>query len=304
MTFAQGSRTRLALVEESSFGATPSNPSLTEIPYTSHSLNLTKERVQGNDILQDRIPRVDRHGNRSAAGDISVDLRDTDFDSLIESAFFSSFGTSGSASMTIGTSPKFFTIEDSANDITQFRQFTGMAVSQMAISIAPNQMVQATFSMVGKDMTQAQTALDGNPASPSGGEPFDSYSGSINEGGSSIAIITSLDFTLSNSLSPTNVVGSDTTPQLEFGRAVVEGTVTAYYEDETLIDKFLNETETSLDITLDDPSSGSTLQFEMNSVKYNGADVPVADPQSRIITIPFVAIYNAGDSSNIKVTKT
>lgn len=87
MAFAQGSRTGLSYVVESSFGVTPSSPSMTSLPYNSHSLNLSKQRVQGNEIQTDRMPRVDRHGNRQVGGDIVVDLRPGDFDDLIESAF-------------------------------------------------------------------------------------------------------------------------------------------------------------------------------------------------------------------------
>ena len=301
MTFAQGSRSALTYVVESSFGATPSAPSMLTLPYKSHSLSMTKERVTGNDIQSDRIPRVDRHGNRSVTGDISVDLRDTDYDDLIESAFFNTF-TSGGV-LTVGTSQQFLTIEDGALDITQFRQFTGCGVSSMSISIAPNQMVDTTFSIVGQDLTQTATTLDATPTAPSGGEPFDSYSGSISDGGSPIAIVTSLDFSITNELAPTFTVGSSTTPQLEFGRAIVEGTVSAYYEDASLINKFLNETESAIQVVVDDPTSGSAYTFDFPKVKYNGADVPVADPQSRIVTLPFVALYDASDSTNIKLTK-
>lgn len=301
MAFAQGSRTDLKYVVESSFGVTPSAPAMIQLPYNSHSLNLTKQRVQGNEIQSDRIPRVDRHGNRNVAGDIVVDLRDSDYDDLLESAFFSTFASNGE--LKVGTSQQFLTIEDAAEDITQYRQFVGMGVSQLGISIAPNQMVQATFSMIGKDLTQAQTSLDATPTAPSGGEPFDSYSGSIKDGGSTIAIVTSLNFTLTNSLAPTFVVGSAATPQLEFGRAVVEGTLAAYYEDATLINKFINETESSIEVTVDDPTSGSAYTFLFPAVKYNGADVPVPDPQSRIVTLPFVALYDATEETNIKLTK-
>lgn len=301
MAFAQGSRSALTYVVESSFGTTPTSPAMITLPYNTHSLSLSKERVQGNEIQSDRMPRVDRHGNRTVEGDIVVDLRDTDYDDLIESAFFNTFDSSGV--LTIGTSQQFLTIEDGAADIDQYRQFTGCGVSTMSVSIAPNQMVQTTFSIVGKDLEQASSSLDSTPTDPSGGEPFDSYSGSINEGGSSIALVTSIDFSITNSLAPTFTVGSDTTTQLEFGRAVVEGTLTAYYEDAALINKFLNETESSLEVTVDDPTTGSAYTFLFPAVKYNGGDVPVANPQSRIITLPFVALYDASEGTNIKLTK-
>ena len=117
------------------------------LPINSHSLDLTKDRVEGNEIQADRMTRVDRHGNKQASGSIEVDLRKGDYDELLESAFFNSYATDV---LKVGTTPKYFTMEDAANDIAQFRLFTGLAVSTASFSIAPNQMVTATFDMVGK----------------------------------------------------------------------------------------------------------------------------------------------------------
>jgi hypothetical protein len=266
-------------------------------------LDLTKDRVEGNEIQADRMTRVDRHGNKQAGGSIEVDLRKGDYDELLESAFFNSYATDV---LKVGTTPKFFTIEDAANDINQFRLFTGMAVSTASFSIAPNQMVTATFDMVGKGMTQAGTtgSTGGSPTPSTTNSPFDSYSGTITDGGSGISIVTSIDFSLSNSLAPTFVVGADNAQSLEFGSAVVEGTMTVYYEDETLINKFLNETESSITVSVDDPTSSNAYTFEFPRVKYNGASVPLQNPQSRLITLPFVALYDTVENTNLKMTRT
>jgi len=75
MAFAQGSRSGLSIQAETVYGVAPAIPTLIQLPYASHTLNLTKDRVQGNDIQPDRMPRVDRHGNRKVSGDIVVDLK-------------------------------------------------------------------------------------------------------------------------------------------------------------------------------------------------------------------------------------
>lgn len=301
MTFAQGSRSGLSYVVEPSFGSTPTAPTMIDLPYKRHSLDLTKQRLQGEDIRPDRMPRVSRHGNRNAIGDIEVDLRADAYDDFLESAFFNTFTTAGV--LTIGTSPQFMTIEDRALDIAQYRQYTGCAVSTMRLSTGPNRMVETTFSMVGKDMTQSGTSLDSSPNAASTEDPFDSYSGAIEEGGSSIAIVTGIDMTLTNSLAPTFVVGSAVTPQLEFGRAIIEGNVTVYYQDASLINKFLNETETSLQFAFDDVATGSTYTFLLPRIKVNGASVGVANPQSRTITLPFEALYDTSTGTNMRLTK-
>lgn len=305
MPFSQGSRAGLSYVAETVFGTTPVTPSLIQLPYTTHTLNLTKERVTGNDIQPDRMVRVDRHGNRSVAGDITVDLRKADYDPLLESAFFGTFATNV---LKVGTTPKFFSIEDAATDISQFRLFTGMAVSSLAVSIRPNQMVTGTFSMVGKDMTIAGTSVDAVKTASSVNQPFDSYSGALSIGTAggaltAAAIVTGIDFTINNALAPTFVVGSSATPQLEYGMATVEGTITAYFEDATLINRFINETATGLQVVVDDPTGLSDYTWLFPRVKINGADVPVDNPSSRIITMPFVALYDTTEATNIKLTR-
>lgn len=305
MPFSQGSRAGLSYVAETVFGTIPNTPSLVQLPYTSHTLNLSKERVTGNDIQPDRMPRVDRHGNRSASGDIVVDLRKGDYDPFLESALMNTFSTNV---LKVGSTIKSFTIEDAATDISQFRYFTGMVASSMSISIKPNQMVTTTFSMIGKDMTTGSVSLDPVKTAASNNQPFDSYSGTVkisDAGGllASSTVVTGFDFSINNAMAPTYVVGSSSTPQLEYGMATVEGTITAYFEDENLIKRFLSETQTALEVAVDDPTGSSDYTFLFPRVKINGADVPVEGPTSRIITLPFVALYDTTEATNIKITR-
>ena len=353
MAFAQGSRSSLSFITESTFGTTPAG-NFTNLPFSTHSLNLTKDRVAGTDIQADRMARVDRHGNRQVGGDIVVDLRDADYDAFLESAMLNTWATNV---LKVGTTPKFFSIEDYAADIDITRRFTGLSVSTMGISLAPNQMVTTTFGMVGKDMNPkvnagdfitgdsytivtvgttdftAIGASDNNVGTTftatgagtgtgvasvafgaertqdaaSGAQPFDAYSGDIsigNVGGATaVAIVTALDFTLNNSYAPTFVIGDDSAPSLEYGRAEVEGTLTAYFEDAALINRFLNETETEIEVSVDDPTGANSYTFQFPRVKINSADVGVDGPTSRMISMSFVALYEATEGTNLKITR-
>ena len=301
MAFSQGSRSSLSFVTEATFGTTPAG-NFANLPFSTHSLNLTKDVLTGTDIEADRMPRVNRQGNRQVGGDIVVDLRDGDYDLLLESAMLGAFATNV---LKVGVAPKFFSIEDFAADIDQARLFTGMAVSSMAISLAPNQMVTTTFGMVGKDMTMGQTQKTQTDAS--GAQPFDAYSGDISIGNvsspSAVAIVTALDFTLDNAYAPTFVIGDDSAPSLEYGRAEVEGTMTAYFEDASLINRFLNETETAIRVSVDDPTGANAYIFDFPKVKINSADVGVDGPTSRMITMSFVALYDSTMGTNLQITR-
>lgn len=324
MAFAQGSRSQLAVGVQSDFTTTAT--SFTNLPFSTHSLNLAKERLAGTDIQSHRMPTVDRHGARSVGGDIVADLRHDEFDVLMESALmsdstFDTGFTAGDGSTTVtnaavlGTTPKFLSIEDYAADVDQARLFTGCTVNTMAVSLAPNQMVTSTFGIVGRDMSISQTQKTVTASADN--QPFDSYSGSIKLGdkgslGSELTIITAVDFTLTNGFAPTMVVGETSASDLEFGTASLEGTITAYFEDATMINRFLGETESALEVVVGDPETvARTLTFTFPRIKINSADVGVDGPTSRLVNMSFVALRDDTDLSSsttdtntlIKITK-
>lgn len=303
MTFAQGSRSGVSYVVESTFGVTPGSPSMVDLPINSFSVQLQKEILNSDEIRSDRQTTVSRHGARQITGDMEVDFRADDYDDLLESACFGAFDSINE--LKVGTTPKFITLEERAEDISEYRIFTGCAVNTMSMSVASNQIVKATFNLIGKDMTTSQTPLDASITDSSTNDPFDgnNFIGSILENGSLISVVTSLEFTLSNNMAPTYVIGETATPFLEYGRAQIEGTLTAYFEDTTLIDKFINETASTLQFTLDDGVTGNAYTFLFPNIKYNGADVPIQNEQSRLITMPFIALKDATEGTNLVITK-
>lgn len=308
MAFAQGSRSTLSFLAESTFGTTPAG-NFQNLPFTTHSLNLSKDRVAGTDIQSDRQPRVDRHGNRVVGGDIVADLRHAEFDTLMQAALmadndFATGFTAGDGSTNVanaaiaGTTPQFFSLEDYAADIDQARLFSGCTVNTMSVSMAPNQMVSTTFGIVGKDMSVSGTQKTQDASA--GNAPFDAYSGDIKLGnvgslGSALTLITAVDFTITNNFAPTLVIGESTASALEFGMINIEGTVSAYFEDDTLLNRFLNETESSLEVSVGDGTN--TLTFLFPRIKVNSADVGVDGPTSRIVNMSFVALRDTSDLS-------
>jgi hypothetical protein len=303
MPFSQGARTRLSYIPEVTFGTTPSaTPVYIQVPFNTHSLDLQKTRVQSNMITSDRMPSIDRHGQRATVGDVVVEMRPADYDWLLEGALFGAFS---SDILNTGTTVKSYSIQDAALDITQFRTFEGSMVNSMAMSLKPNEMVMATFGIIGQDMAQAAVAPTGSSYTAySTNEPFDSFSGTITEGGSAIALVSSIDFTLNNNLNQTYILGSAITPQMEFGMSTLEGTMTLYYQDAAMITKFLNETESSLSLVLDDRVAGKNYTLFMPRIKINGAAIPVANQQSRLITVPFVALKDSSTGTQFRITRT
>jgi hypothetical protein len=116
--------------------------------------------------------------------------------------------------------------------------------------------------------------------------------------------VTSVDFTVDNQIAPTFVVGSDSSAAQEYGMAMVEGTFTAYFEDAALINRFIDEVESELIVNVNDPTGTNQYTFKFPRIKINGADVPVTGGTgSRIITLPFVALYDATEGSNLVINR-
>lgn len=305
MAFNQGSRTGISYVVESTYGVTPGTPSLLQLPVLSSDLDISKQTYDSNDILPDRMLRFHRHGTRGVAGKLEVDMRKAVYDDFLESACYSTFATDV---LKIGTTQKSFSIEEASEDIAQFRLFTGMVVNQMSMDVRPNQNVKTTFDLVGKDGTIAGTSVDAVKTPAASNQPHDSFSGFIkvsNAGSAGVAqtTVTAINFTLMNEVGQTYTVGNQTTTQLEYGRASVTGEITAYFEDATLINRFINETETALELKIGSPTATSGYSFLFPRVKFDGAKLPLNTLKSRSITIPFVALYDTTENSILKITR-
>lgn len=305
MSFAQGSRSRLAYVVETSFGVTPGSPNLTLLPFNSHTLSLSKDTLESGEIRSDRMVDIARHGAYQVQGNIEVDFRADDYDDLIESAMFSTFDTDNI--IRIGTTQKFLTIEDGALDIGRYQTYTGMGVNSFAMTVQNNAIVKATFGLMGKTMAVASATIDtdGTVTDSSGNQPYDgnNYIANVNEAGSPIANVTSVEFTLENNMNPAFVIGSPACADMGYGRARITGTMTAHFENNTLLDKFINEVESELEFTLDDNISGNAYRFWFPRIKFNGGDIPVSDESHRFITMPFVALRDSVEDTELLIQK-
>jgi Phage tail tube protein len=304
---AQGSRSALAYATEVTYGTSPTlSPPTTNmkyLPFSTHTLDMSKVLIEGQDIRADRMPRHVRHGTREAAGDIVCEFRKADFDPFLESVMMGAWATNV---LKTGTTQKFFSIEDQQYDIDQHRLFTGMSVSRMVFDIAPDRMVGCTMSFVGKDMAVSATRYvdTTNPDAYSTNEPMDSFNGALNEGGGALAYATALQFTIENGTQNVKVVGSPTSYEAEYGMARVTGTLTLRYVNATLLQKFIAETASTISIEVDDRTNANPYTFLFPNVKYTGGALPVNTPQGRLITMPFVALYDVAENTNLKITRT
>lgn len=196
----------------------------------------------------------------------------------------------------IGTTYRSFTIERWLTDRSLYQQFRGVRHNQMTISIPASGLVGVTFSVIGQDgtgfsSTSAASAYTATPQTT----PFAAVNGELYEGGAVLGLVTAAEITVNNNMAGPQVVGTNLTPDLLFGRfADVSGTITVLFTNADMHNKFVNETESTLIIRLQNKDTfDSTTEFVnlvLPRIKYSGGDVDDSPDTGITVTMPFVAL--------------
>ena len=173
----------------------------------------------------------------------------------------------------------------------------------MSLSIAPNSMVTGSFGVIGKDFSIASAAITGASyaAETTTARLIALLERSL-MAALQIAIVTALELNIDNGLEAQYVVGDSTSLKPPLAQSNISGSITAYFEDTTLIDKFVNETSSALTFTLTD-AAGNDYLFNMPNVKYNSGNPEVGGPGAVTVTLDFIALYNAGITSQLQITR-
>jgi hypothetical protein len=298
-TVARGSRVGVIYAMEDSWASLPTVPTPYNLRVTGIGVNLNKDSFQSQELRSDRQISDLRHGMFSVSGDIPVELSHTSFDDIIESAMFSDWISDDT--IVTGTTEKSFTLEKCFTDIAQYHTFPGCVVNTWSINVTPNGIITSTFNVLGETMSTAGTQTLTGASDVSANSPFDSFSGTLTEGGVVNALITGIDFNLSNNLEALNVIGSNKAIGLVDGRVNITGTVSAYFANSTLLAKFIAETESSLSFQLTDGVNSMT--FAMPRIKYSGGDVPVNGEGPVVMNMPFQALYDSGEGHTLQITR-
>ena len=304
---SDSSRHDMFYIEEVTYGDTPAvDPAFLDLRHTGTTLGLAKESFQSEELHADRQIRDFRHGVKSVAGDLSMELSYGSFDDFLEATLM---GTWATDVLKAGVERRSFSVLRHFEDLPSgnpYFLYAGIEFNALNLTIPASGMVTGSFTVLGQSqVTLADLSSLGTPTfgAPITTQPFDSFTGSILEAGGAISVVTEVSLTLENGLAAKNVVGSDETILPSVDKSNLTGSVTAFFEDTVILDKFLNETESSLEVTLTDPAGNSYI-IELPRIKYNGGQPDVASGGGPItINFPIQALYNVADLSNIVITR-
>ncbi len=307
MTTAQNSRTLISYVVEADYGVTPTLPTMTALPINTFNLNLEKGVVEDNGIYPDEQIRNIRHGDKMVNGDMAADLRKAEFDPFIESAMRSTFATNV---IKVGTTPKYFTMEHGSLDIEQFQVYSGLTVNTMGISASAgdNSPIAVTFGLMGRDMAPLSGTTVADTLVPSANnQPFDHYAGNglrISDTGGTLAefCVTAFELNVDRGYEARYCIGDNASKTPIAGMANITGSLTAFFENENLINRFINETNTALELQVGVGSDVMTLLLpKVKSTSANNGLSGNTGP--KLVEIEFTAQYDTVEESSLVITR-
>ena len=162
-----------------------------------------------------------------------------------------------------------FTIEEAFTDIGVYQAARGMMVNSMSLTIQPDSIITGSFALIGKAADAPAAATIANTvAAANTNDVFAAHQGSIKEDGADIAIATAISLSLENGLEAKFPVFTNEARRIGEGRTRVTGEVSVFFEDKTLLEKYVNETESSLEFQVIDPV-GNDYLFVFPRVKFS-----------------------------------
>ncbi len=315
---ADSSRHAAFYIEESTYGETPVDPDFTRFRNTGLTLAVTKNTNTSEELREDRQITCFNHGVKQVAGDVSFELSAENYDDLLAAAVMGSWedasadpdapvGAVSHQKLKAGVQRRSFSILRHFSDIAAvgkpYHLFTGVEMNNVSLSIAPDSIITGSFSTIGQDLTLSETEpVNATYSTKSNSCPFNAFTGTIKEDGVVISVATEITLTLENGLEPRNVVGSDTTLRPSVGRSNLSGQATVFFENHALLEKFLNESHSSLEFSLQ--RGNVTYTFILPNIVYTGGQPDTSGTGSISLPMPFQALLDAAEGSNIIITKT
>lgn len=303
---ADGSRHSMAQALETVYGELPATPAFKAIRHNSTTLATAINTIQSEELRDDRNQTDLRHGTRSVGGEIVSELSFGSLDDQLEALLC---GTWDNNVLVNGVVRRSFSLFRNFKDIESSKlpyfTYVGCEYNTMTLSISTEAIVTVNFGIVGANQLEPSSTVPTGATfgDPSTTEPMDSFSGSIKEGGVESAVVTEIELSIENGIAPRYVVGSKKSIKQSIGKFKVSGTLTAYFEDATLIGKYLREEASSLEITVTDGMPDNQYTFLLPKIKFTGGQPDVGGEGPITLSMPFTASYDPSILGTLKITR-
>jgi hypothetical protein len=186
-----------------------------------------------------------------------------------------------------GTTLKSYTIEKDFSDIgSAVHQFTGMRVANLSFDLATQAILTGSMTLMGKTQNASTTSLASATSNPSTNTVLNASGnvGKIWEGGQAVTGVSfqSISMEINNNAREQQVVGSDSLAGVALGRCEVTGSFTAYFENNSLLNKFTAGTASNLRFQVTD-DTGNSYIIDVPKIRITDATVVAGGPNSDVV---------------------
>lgn len=128
--------------------------------------------------------------------------------------------------------------------------------------------------------------------------------GTLLVAGQPLGVVTGVELNYNASPASRPVVGQNFVPEIFMATSQVSGTLTAFFENETLFDYFRNETEVSVLLQLNTTSAANSpcVTMYLPRVKFGNATIPLEGNEGLVVTMPFQALRYVGSDPGVPST--
>lgn len=192
-----------------------------------------------------------------------------------------------------GIARKSLLIEKFFGDIAQYGSFRGCRSGGISFQIESGSIVNGSFSITGKEAIPSGTSVSTTKIAAGITDALNATTnvGAIEEGGIALTTaVRSISLELGNNLRPKPQVGSRSPIDVGYGFLDVTGTLTAYFQDLVMWNKFINHTSTSLRFRFTD-SAFNIMEFILPRLYYsNGNPTAPGGNDDVMLPLEFTAV--------------
>lgn len=215
-----------------------------------------------------------------------------------------------SARVTNGTTQSGYSIERNNADLSLYTNFRGMTPARMSLSMTPGQIITGSISFLGKD-AQASTstsAMPGTSVSSLTNSVYNSVSNVFNvlENGTALSNTYARNLTINveNNLRGQGAIGTLGNVGIGAGQSVITGTLELYFADATYLNKFINNTASTLSVRVSASTSGIGYVFTFPNIKYTDGATPTPGANQDVtLSLPFQALRDSTTGYQILVDR-
>ena len=208
-----------------------------------------------------------------------------------------STGTAGGVDLINGVEQRSYEMEQAFTDIAEYQRFSGMRLGTWEVSLSAGEILNGSFAFQGTEVAVQSDTEYGTVYTPAATTPVMNATSNVGnivkDGVPLTTCIQSLAFTVDNNLRSQMCVGNKFPSGIGYGRQLVSGTLTAFFENLDLYNEMLSHDDVSLEFSLTD-INGRSVKFEFPRVKFNtSAPSPEGIDTDVMETIEWTAIADS-----------